>query len=122
MTDISNSQLPQLPQPALPAGWYPNTNQPGYQNYWDGEKWVGTAVPIPQATLAVQSPYSPSNTPPSTIYTSHPVISSPVNKPVYLSGLTTGQNIGWLIASIFTAGLALPFWWWKAKMSRKRIS
>lgn len=112
MTDTQNNNIT---PPTLPAGWYPTPNMHGYQSYWDGNTWIGEPALIqpiaPQAAQNISQPI---------IYQQQPIIATN-NKPVYLSGLTTGQNILWLIASIFTAGLAIPFWWFTAKMKRKRI-
>jgi uncharacterized RDD family membrane protein YckC len=30
----------------LPAGWYPDPADPATQRYWDGEGWLGEAIPV----------------------------------------------------------------------------
>jgi len=32
---------------ATPPGWYPATDQPGYERYWDGHQWAPTIRAIP---------------------------------------------------------------------------
>ncbi len=29
-----------------PAGWYPDSNQPGTQRYWDGQRWTEHTAPL----------------------------------------------------------------------------
>lgn len=35
-----------------PAGWYPDTAQPGVQRYWDGTGWTAHTAPLPPAAPA----------------------------------------------------------------------
>lgn len=45
-----------------PPGWYYGAGDPpGTNRYWDGEVWVGDAVPVPSATPA--PPTAPGNPP-----------------------------------------------------------
>jgi hypothetical protein len=42
-----------------PAGWYPDTQNPGFERWWDGENWTGTSRPRPiTAALAQPIPAS----------------------------------------------------------------
>jgi hypothetical protein len=40
--------------PPTPAGWYPDTEQPGNERYWDGTRWTDARRP-----LAMPQPYAP---------------------------------------------------------------
>lgn len=43
-------------------------------------------------------------------------------QPVHVSGLTTGGHILFAVATLFTCGLALPFWALAAFLGRRRVS
>src|SRR3954447_13627283 len=50
-----------------PAGWYPDTEQPGNERWWDGTQWTEQRRPaIPAASLpAAPAPYQPAPPQPS---------------------------------------------------------
>ncbi|MCS5718591.1 DUF2510 domain-containing protein [Herbiconiux sp. CPCC 205763] len=45
--------------PPPPAGWYPDTDQPGNERYWDGTQWTDTRRPV----LTAPPPYVPAAPP-----------------------------------------------------------
>ncbi|MDO8107029.1 DUF2510 domain-containing protein [Isoptericola sp. b441] len=79
-------------------GWYPDPSAPGQQRYWNGTAWAEATAP-----LAAPAP-----------------IPSPP-KPVFVSGLTEGQRLKWKIILWCSLGMAWPWYWWKVRMSRRRI-
>jgi hypothetical protein len=38
-----------MTQPQAPAGWYPDTQQPENERYWDGQVWTEQRRPVEQA-------------------------------------------------------------------------
>lgn len=47
----------------VPPGWYPDPVDTGVQRYWDGEQWVGGAVPAGQAPPQTPPPADPDPVP-----------------------------------------------------------
>ena len=41
---------------STPAGWYDDPNQPGQQQYWDGNAWTGQMQPAPSAAATMPPP------------------------------------------------------------------
>ena len=56
-----SSTPPSTPPGATPAGWYPDTNQPGTLRYWDGAAWTQhthvSNAPSPATAPAVPGGY-----------------------------------------------------------------
>ncbi|WP_290703814.1 MULTISPECIES: DUF2510 domain-containing protein [Gordonia] len=36
---------PPPPPPSVPAGWYPDADNPALQRYWDGTQWTEHTAP-----------------------------------------------------------------------------
>ena len=50
--------------PSVPAGWYPDPQNPGQQRYWDGSSWSAAAPAAPAATAPAPAG-APGATPPT---------------------------------------------------------
>ncbi|RLV48307.1 DUF4041 domain-containing protein [Nocardioides mangrovicus] len=56
-----------------PAGWYPDTQQPGQQRYWDGQQWTEHRAPLtPHPTAASTSQTTSAPTPQPTVAATAP--------------------------------------------------
>jgi hypothetical protein len=48
--------MPEVAQPRVAAGWYPDSQMAGTQRYWDGSSWTDHVAPLPaQAPHAAAS-------------------------------------------------------------------
>jgi uncharacterized RDD family membrane protein YckC len=59
---------------SLPAGWYKDPADPVTQRYWDGEGWVGAAIPADAVAPDGPPPAAPGPQP-------EPVVEAPVGQP-----------------------------------------
>lgn len=51
-----SASYPQSPTGAVPAGWYPDVDQPGSERWWNGALWTEHRRPTLDPTLAGQPP------------------------------------------------------------------
>jgi len=85
-------------------GYYPAPGYPGWVDYWDGRAWAGRPVqaqPAQPQVIVVGSGGAPMHG--------------------HVSGLTTGGHLMHAMLTLFTAGLWLPVWIWRAVMGRRAI-
>jgi len=60
-----------------PAGWYPDTNEPGTERYWNGTDWTQQTRPAVQPPPPASSAYAPSEPPAAPEVPSAQVLSAP---------------------------------------------
>lgn len=84
---------PTPPPGSTPAGWYPDTNQPGTLRYWDGTQWTE------HTHRQEAGPGSPAPSYPAPSYAA----------PTYQPGMTTPPNNQLVPAILTTLFCCLPF-------------
>jgi uncharacterized RDD family membrane protein YckC len=95
---------------STPAGWYDDPNQPGQQQYWDGNAWTGQMQSAPAAAATIPPPpvQDPYGTPPANPYAPP---ANPYGGPPPIGGYP-GQAFGPAVGlPPAVAGRALAGWW-----------
>ena len=75
---------------STPAGWYDDPNQPGQQQYWDGNAWTGQMQPAPSAAVAAPPPAPAYGAPPANPYAPP---ANPYGGPPPIGGYPGGQQL-----------------------------
>ena len=87
---------------STPAGWYDDPNQPGQQQYWDGNQWTGQMQPAPGAAATAPPPVAnPYATPPA---------ANPYGGPPPVGGYAGGYSLQPALPPA-VQGRALAGWW-----------
>lgn len=80
---------------AVPAGWYPDPQQPDTQRYWDGQRWTEHTAPL--------APQAPPATQPATVGMYAPPPAAPTKTAAAGTKMTTQKK--WLIGGGIAAGI-----------------
>jgi uncharacterized membrane protein YhaH (DUF805 family) len=117
--------VPPAPKPALPPlGWYPDSEVPGGQRWWDGQAWTSHRHPAPASATSATQPYGPvavQSYGPSTLqaYGSIPVAGAsagsepPLWAPWYGISFADAARRGMKKYAAFEGRASLSeYWWW----------